>query len=77
MSELIAFIARTLVDEPEEVEVREVDDTVELHVAPADLGKVIGRRGRTAKAMRSLLAAAGGDGPRRLDIVEPSERDPE
>ena len=77
MKELIAFIARTLVDEPEEVEVREVEGTVELHVAPNDLGKVIGRRGRTAKAMRSLLAAAGGNGPRRLDIVEPSERSAE
>ena len=64
MQELITFIARSLVDNPEEVKVTlsEEDDTVivDLAVAKDDLGKVIGKQGRTARAMRSLLTAAAG-----------------
>ncbi len=60
MKELVEFIARTLADEPEEVEVHAADDHVlELRLAPEDVGKIIGRRGKTAKAIRTLLAAAG------------------
>jgi len=61
MKELVSFIATSLVDDQEAVQVSEVerDDTtiVELRVAKDDLGKVIGKQGRTARAIRSLLAA--------------------
>lgn len=76
MKELISFIASRLVDEPTEVltEQHEEDNTVtvELRVAKDDLGKVIGKQGRTARAMRTVLAAmAAKDAKRsRLEIVE-------
>lgn len=60
MRELVEWIARALVDEPEAVTVEErpgATTVFELSVAPGDLGKVIGRQGRTAKALRTLLAA--------------------
>ena len=60
MKELVEYIARTLADEPEEVEVHAAEDRVlELRLAPEDVGKVIGRRGKTAKAIRTLLAVSG------------------
>lgn len=60
MKELVEFIARTLADEPEEVEVHAAEDhVIELRLAPDDVGKIIGRRGKTAKAIRTLLAAVG------------------
>ena len=63
MKELVEDIARALVDHPEDVQVRAVDGSqvtvLELRVHPEDLGKVIGRQGRTAKAVRTLLGAAG------------------
>ena len=62
MKELVEVIAKALVDNPEEVVVSESlkgDDTlIELKVAPADMGKVIGRQGRIAKAIRSVVKAA-------------------
>jgi len=76
MQELVAFIAGRLVDHPEAVQVLSRDDgenlVVELRVHQQDLGKVIGKQGRTAKAIRSLLgAAAQRQGKKaRLDIVE-------
>jgi predicted RNA-binding protein YlqC (UPF0109 family) len=76
MEELVSFIAKSLVDEPDAVSLKssEEDDcvTVELTVAADDLGKVIGKQGRTARAMRSVLsAAAAKQGKRsRLEIVE-------
>ncbi len=63
MRALIEQIAKALVDEPDHVLVSLVDDeqttVLELKVAPNDLGKVIGKQGRTARAMRTLLGAAG------------------
>ena len=63
MRELVEMIAKTLVDDPEEVRVSEVvgeqTTVLELRVAQHDLGKVIGRQGRTARAIRTLLGAAG------------------
>jgi predicted RNA-binding protein YlqC (UPF0109 family) len=63
MKELVEAIARALVDHPEQVQVHAVDGEqvtiLELKVAPDDLGKVIGRQGRTAKSIRTLLGAAG------------------
>ena len=60
MKELVEYIARTLADEPGEVEVHAADDRViELRLAPDDVGKIIGRRGKTAKAVRTLLGVTG------------------
>jgi len=76
MKELIEQIARALVDDPEQVEVTEMDGdktlVLELRVAQNDLGKVIGRQGRTARAMRTILDAASKKVRRRavLEIIE-------
>ncbi len=76
MKELIEFLAKSLVDEPDEVEIRtrnrDQATVIELMVAENDLGKVIGRQGRTARAMRTLLATAGNKQRRRyiLDILD-------
>ena len=77
MKELVEMIARALVDRPEEVQVRTVGGgaqvtVVELRVHAEDLGKVIGRQGRTAKAIRTLLSAAGTKLRKRftLEILE-------
>lgn len=74
--ELIEEVARALVDDPAAVQVTEVQGeqttVLELRVAPDDLGKVIGKQGRTARAMRTLLAAAGTKHRKRavLEILE-------
>jgi len=76
MKELVESIARALVDHPDEVQVRAVEGSqatiVELRVHREDLGKVIGRQGRTAKALRTLLGAAGMKVHKRftLEILE-------
>jgi uncharacterized protein len=76
MEELVAAVARSLVDQPDQVRVSRVDEedmvTIELAVAPDDLGKVIGKQGRTARALRTLLMAAAAriDKKSRLEIVE-------
>jgi predicted RNA-binding protein YlqC (UPF0109 family) len=63
MKELIELIATSLVDNPDEVRVKEIEGhqatVIELNVAPGDLGKVIGKQGRTARAMRTILNASG------------------
>lgn len=63
MKDLVEAIAMALVDHPEQVQVRTVEGeqvtVLELRVHPEDLGKVIGRQGRTAKSMRTILGAAG------------------
>jgi len=63
MKELLELMARGLVDQPEEVQVTEIQGAqttvLELRVAPEDLGKVIGKQGRTARAIRTILSAAG------------------
>ncbi|MBI4456553.1 MAG: KH domain-containing protein [Acidobacteria bacterium] len=63
MKELIEEIAKALVDDPEQVTVTEVEGeqttVLELRVAQSDLGKVIGKQGRTARAIRTLLGASG------------------
>ncbi|HKM89568.1 MAG TPA: KH domain-containing protein [Candidatus Acidoferrales bacterium] len=72
MKDLVEAIARALVDHPDEVQVRAVDGeqvtVLELRVHPDDLGKVIGRQGRTAKAIRTLLGAAGMKMHKRLTL---------
>lgn len=76
MKELVEEIAKALVDLPEQVVVRELQGeqttVLELRVAPSDLGKVIGKQGRTARSIRTLLGAAGMKLNRRftLEILE-------
>jgi hypothetical protein len=74
MTELVKFIARALAGAPEEVEVHAADDhVIELRLAPDDVGRIIGRRGKTAKAIRTLLSVSG-DGW-DLDIAGHGEDD--
>jgi predicted RNA-binding protein YlqC (UPF0109 family) len=76
MKELLVLIAKALVDNPEEVSVSEVGGEqttiLELRVAQEDLGKVIGKQGRTARAIRTILSAAGMKLRKRfhLEIIE-------
>ncbi len=62
MVELVSFIAKSLVENPDAVDVREVESpdavVIELRVAPDDMGKVIGKQGRIAKAIRAIVKAA-------------------
>jgi predicted RNA-binding protein YlqC (UPF0109 family) len=76
MKDLIAYIAKALVDKPEEVLVTEIEgeqtSVIELKVAKEDLGKIIGKQGRTARAMRTILSAASTKLRKRsvLEIIE-------
>ena len=76
MKELIKYIAEALVDHPEEVVVSEVageqTSVIELRVAKDDLGKIIGKQGRTARAIRTILSAASAKIKKRsvLEIME-------
>ncbi len=76
MKDLIAYIAKALVDHPEAVEVSEIEgeqtSVIALKVAKDDLGKVIGKQGRTARAMRTILSAASTKVRKRsvLEIIE-------
>ena len=76
LRDLVDYLARGLVDRPEEVEVEEIEESdalvFELKVAEEDLGKVIGKQGRTAKALRTILSAASAKSGRRviLEILE-------
>lgn len=76
LKELVEFMSRALVDNPDQVEVSEVDGeqttVIELKVAKEDLGKVIGKQGRTAQAMRTILGAVSTKLRKRsvLEIIE-------
>jgi predicted RNA-binding protein YlqC (UPF0109 family) len=76
MKELVQYLAKSLVSNPDAVEVKETErddaSVIELKVAKEDLGRVIGRQGRTAKSIRTLLNAAGSRTNRKvvLEIVE-------
>lgn len=76
MKDLIKYIAEALVDYPEQVNVSEVEgeqtSVIELKVAKEDLGKVIGKQGRTARAIRTILSAASAKIKKRsvLEIIE-------
>ena len=78
MRDLIEYIAKALVDKPDEVTVTEIEgaqtSVLELKVAKEDLGKVIGKQGRTARAMRTILSAASTKIKKRsvLEIIEDS-----
>ena len=76
MKDLIAYIAKALVDKPEEVVVTETEgeqtSVIELRVAKEDLGKIIGKQGRTAQAIRTILTAASAKIRKRsiLELIE-------
>lgn len=76
MKELVELMAKALVDSPEQVKVAEIEgektSVIELSVAKEDLGKVIGKQGRTARAMRTILSAASTKVKKRavLEIIE-------
>ncbi|MCI8566299.1 MAG: KH domain-containing protein [Lachnospiraceae bacterium] len=70
MKELVEVIAKSLVDNPDEVKVTEKENdkeiVVELNVAPSDMGKVIGKQGRIAKAIRSVVKASASKGDKKV-----------
>ena len=72
MKDLVEVIAKALVENPDEVVVTEKEEgkhiTVELHVAASDMGKVIGKQGRIAKAIRSVVKAASSKDNKRVDV---------
>jgi predicted RNA-binding protein YlqC (UPF0109 family) len=69
--ELVEFIAKAIVSQPEEIVVREAEGRViELETAPDDRGRVIGRQGRIAKAMRALLSSSRSGEAHRLEILD-------
>jgi uncharacterized protein len=76
MKELLEMMAKALVDYPDQVEIREIEGqattVLELRVAQPDLGKVIGKQGRTARAIRTILSASGMKLKKRLllEIIE-------
>ena len=76
MHELVEYLARRLVESPDAVSVKEVEEdgalVIQLRVATEDLGRVIGRGGRIARALRTLVRAGGAHGDRRvlLEIIE-------
>ncbi|MFO7717255.1 MAG: KH domain-containing protein [Thermodesulfobacteriota bacterium] len=76
LKDLVEYLATSLVDDPEAVEVKEIEGeqttVIELKVAKEDLGKIIGRQGRTARALRTILGAASTKAQKRavLEILE-------
>ena len=72
MKELVEVIAKALVDHPDEVLVTQKEEgkhiTIELHVAASDMGKVIGKQGRIAKAIRSVVKAASSRDNQKVDV---------
>jgi len=72
MKELVEVIAKALVDNPDEVVVTQKEEgknvTIELHVAADDMGKVIGKQGRIAKTIRTLVKAASSKDDKRVDV---------
>ena len=76
LKELVDYMAKVLVEQPDQVQVEAVEDlgttTLKLRVAPGDIGRVIGKQGRTARAIRTLLHAAAARAKKRvvLEILE-------
>lgn len=72
MKELIEYIAKSLVDDPSQVRVDEIEGTtsvvLELHVAPEDMGRIIGRKGRVADAMRTLVKVVAAKQGKRVTL---------
>lgn len=83
MKQLVEMVCRSLVDNPDQVSVTQIDGEqttiLELRVHPSDLGKVIGKQGRTARSIRTILAASGMKQRRRftLEIIEQNDQQPQ
>ena len=74
MRELVEYVAKVLVEHTDQIELREDDEGLLLLVADSDLGSVVGRRGKTARAIRAVVTASGGPD---LEITSPEELDAE
>ena len=74
LADALEHLVRGIVDSPDDVDVRLKSgrraETLEVRVHPDDLGRVIGRQGRTAKALRTVVGALAEDGPVRIDVVD-------
>lgn len=74
LADALEHLVRGIVDSPDDVDVRarsgRRSETLEVRVHPGDLGRVIGRQGRTAKALRTVVGALAEDGPVRIDVVD-------
>lgn len=77
MKELVEYLVKALVDKPEEVRINETEgemvSILEIHVAPDEVGKVIGREGRIANAIRTLVKAAGAKSQKKVSVEIMSE----
>lgn len=78
LSDALEHLVRGIVDNPDDVQVRAKNtrrgDLLEVRVHPDDLGRVIGRSGRTARALRTVVGALSTDGPVRVDVVDVDRR---
>lgn len=78
LADALEHLVRGIVDNPDDVEVRTKTlrrgDLLEVRVNPADLGRVIGRSGRTARALRTVIGALATDGPVRVDVIDTDRR---
>ncbi len=78
LADALEHLVRGIVDNPDDVEIRTKSlrrgDLLEVRVNPADLGRVIGRSGRTARALRTVIGALAKDGPVRVDVVDTDRR---
>ncbi|WP_182049252.1 RNA-binding protein [Changpingibacter yushuensis] len=78
LAEALEHLVRGIVDSPDDVEVQSRNtrrgELLEVRVNPDDLGRVIGRNGRTAKALRSVITALSGKGSVRVDVIETDQR---
>lgn len=78
LADALEHLVRGIVDHPDEVQIRSKSlrrgDLLEVRVNPGDLGRVIGRSGRTARALRTVVGALATDGPVRVDVVDVDRR---
>jgi predicted RNA-binding protein YlqC (UPF0109 family) len=78
LADALEHLVRGIVDSPDDVDVRlkggRRAETLEVRVHPDDLGRVIGRQGRTAKALRTVIGALSDSGPVRIDVVDTDRR---
>ncbi|MFI7482877.1 RNA-binding protein [Kocuria sp. M1R5S2] len=78
LADALEHLVRGIVDSPDDVDVRlksgRRSETLEVRVHPDDLGRVIGRQGRTAKALRTVIGALSENGPVRIDVVDTDRR---
>ena len=74
LAQALEHLVRGIVDSPDDVRVKARGDLLEVRVNPDDLGRVIGRNGRTAKALRAVVGALSSKGAVRVDVIETDQR---